>query len=246
MDDLHPIMLLLPYCNAGVRCAKIDSYYQSLIVFGHYLLCGLHYKKIETIDDILLTDIFLSINLNYKQSLLTDSEIFITDEIGNTNFIYRQKKFVCNLNFFYRQIFPLVKEARNFPPKFELLTNFFVDKFVGTYITQNSSVKSVDNLIFLSRNLPTDLSVGKRSGNFPAQSSPYKKTRIRRKKEKKSKRRRREEKEKEEGEREEVEEGEREDEVEEGQEEEEGGGEEEEEEGEEEEKRGRRRRRQRW
>jgi len=43
----------------------------------------------------------------------------------------------------------------------------------------NMSVKFVDNF-FLS----ADLSVSKRSGNFPAQISPYKKTRRRRKEEK--------------------------------------------------------------
>jgi len=127
-------------------------------------------KKNEIIDGILPTDIFLSVNLNYRRIL----KFYLPTEksVDNTNFIYLQKnpsvKFVHNSNFFYRQIyrrtFPSVKETGNVPPKFELPTNLptkksvskrsgnFPPKFelptdlsVNTYITRNSSVKSVDN-----------------------------------------------------------------------------------------------------
>jgi len=70
------------------------------------------------------------------------------------------------------------------------LTDFFVNKFVDTYITQNLSVKSVGNLIFFI----DELSVDKRSGNFSAQISPYKKPRRRRKIEKEGEEKEKEEK----------------------------------------------------
>jgi len=46
----------------------------------HWVSLTITTKKIEITDRILPTDILLSVNLNYRQILPTDSQILITDE----------------------------------------------------------------------------------------------------------------------------------------------------------------------
>ena len=78
--------------------------------------------------------------LSVTQISFSDKKNSSVKSVSNSNFFYLQ---------IYRRIFLSVKETKNFPPKFEIQTNFSVDTSVGNsnffyrqmYRRKNLSVK---------------------------------------------------------------------------------------------------------